>query len=205
MKVNNEKVKRTKFYLIKIISFSLLIILAFLSSCGSNQEEVISTIIESEDTELNAPNIQTPAPLIHLVDNLDEQDQLGWCIDTRGNGFNENLHLHSCKAGGGDVQFIYDEGTLQICSAEFTDFCVEMSGGPVEGMSLILIESNTNSPDQKFVYNEDSGEFNPEENTSLCLAAGDTSAVAGIYMSRSLTLELSSETEEKLKKWVIVK
>ena len=157
-----------------------------------------------EDMEFIAPAIQTPSPLIHLADNLDEQDQLGWCIDTQGRGFNENLHTHSCKASGGDVQFIYNEETFQICSAEYAGFCIEMVGGPLEGMSLNLVESNTDSPDQRFIYNEDSGEFNPQEDTNLCLAAGGTSAAAGIYMSRSLTLELSSEIEERLKTWIIV-
>ena len=79
-----------------------------------------------------------------------------------------------------------------------------MSGGASKGMSLRLVESDTSSSDQKFVYNEDSGEFVPEENLSLCLAVGETSAAAGIYMSRSLTLELSSETDAKLKQWVII-
>lgn len=155
------------------------------------------------DPESNPPNIRTPAPVIHLADNLDEQDQLGWCIDTRGNGFSENLHTHSCKASGGDVQYIYNEETLQICSAEFDGYCIEMSGGPSEGMSLNLLES-TNSSDQKFVYNAETGEFVPQEDASLCLAAGDTSSAAGIYMSRSLTLERSSDTDENLKKWIIV-
>ena len=197
-----------KFYYVKAISLVFAIILVVLSSCSSAQEEVIVTIDSPEDTEvdtlLNVPVIQTLAPLIHLADNLDEQDKLGWCLDTRGNGFNENIHLHSCKASGGDVQFIYNEETLQICSAEFVGFCIQMSGGSFEGVSLILVESNTDTPDQRFVYNEDNGEFNAEEDTNLCLAAGDTSTAAGIYMSRSLTLELSSETEESLKKWVIV-
>jgi len=71
-------------------------------------------------------------------------------------------------------------------------------------MSLSLVESNTDSPEQKFLYDEDSGEFRAEEDTNLCLAVGETSAAAGIYMFRTLSLELSSETEEKLKKWVIV-
>ena len=167
---------------------------------GSDPEDTGS---DPTDPESNPPNIQTPAPVIHLADNLDEQDQLGWCIDTRGNGFAENLHTHSCKASGGDVQYIYNEETLQICSAEFDGYCVEMSGGPTEGMSLNLVES-TNSSDQKFVYNADSGEFVPQENASLCLAAGDTSSAAGIYMSRSLTLERSSDTDENLKRWIIV-
>lgn len=215
MKQNKEQVKKMRFYNAKALCLSVIIIFLLLWSCSSKQEEVIVTIdVEDtdidapEDTELdtvlNAPVIQTPSPLIHLADNLDEQDQLGWCIDTRGNGFNGNLHLHSCKASGGDVQFIYNEETLQICSAEFAGFCIEMSEGSFEGMSLFLVESNTDTPNQRFVYNEDSGEFNPEEDINLCLAAGDTSTVAGIYMSRSLTLELSSETEESLKKWIIV-
>ena len=54
-------------------------------------------------------------------------------------------------------------------------------------MSLRLVESDTSSSDQKFIYNDDSGEFVPEEDT-LCIAVGETSAAAGIYMSRSLTL-----------------
>ena len=45
----------------------------------------------------------------------------------------------------------------------------------------------------------------PEENLTLCIALGETNAAAaGIYMSRSLTLELSSETDVKLKQWVIL-
>ena len=220
MKKSNAQIKIMKFYNTKAVSLLIVIILVALSSCSSIQEDITDNmdvqvdvtdtmdmqvdVTDTMDVQLNAPVIQTPAPLIHLADNLDEQDQLGWCIDTRGNGFNENIHLHSCKASGGDVQFIYNKETLQICSAEFANFCIEMSGGSLEGVSLILVESNTDTPDQKFIYNEDSGEFNPEEDTNLCIAAGDTSAAAGIYMSRSLTLELSSETEESLKKWIIV-
>lgn len=208
MEKNKEQIKKMRFYYVKATSLVFAIILVVLSSCSSEQEEVTGTIdlpVDMEvDTLFNVPVIQTPAPLIHLADNLDEQDLLGWCIDTRGNGFNENIHLHSCKASGGDVQFVYNEESRQICSAEFVGFCIEMSGGPFEGVSLILVESNTDTPDQRFVYNEDNGEFNAEENINLCIAAGNISTAAGIYMSRSLTLEISSETEESLKKWVIV-
>ena len=141
--------------------------------------------------------------MIHLADNLDEQDQLGYCIDTRGRGFNEELHAHSCKPRGGDVQFSYNKETLQICSVEFIGYCIEMTGGASKGMSLRLVESNTSSSDQKFIYNEDSGEFMQRKPYTF-LAVGETSAAAGIYMSRSLTLELSSETDAKLKQWVII-
>lgn len=204
MKEVSQKVKAINNYPITKMPLFVVIILNFILSCGSSEEEEPITIIESADTELVTPIIQTPTPLIHLEDNLDEQDQLGWCIDTRGNGFNEELHTHSCKPSGGDVQFTYNEETLQISSVEFTGFCVEMSEGVLEGASLSLVESDTESPNQKFVYNAENGEFNPEENTTLCLSAGSVSSAAGIYMSRWLTLELSSETDESLKKWVIV-
>lgn len=211
MKTNKGQVKGLKFYRRKITGFLLIIVSAFLWSCDSKEEVLPSSTDESDEmttvedtTVLNAPIIQTPSPLIHLSDNLDEQDQLGWCIDTRGNGFNSVLHAHSCKASGGDVQFIYNDESFQICSAEFADFCIEMSGGPVEGMNLNLVESELDSPEQRFLYDVDSGEFRPELDTNLCLAVGPTSAPAGIYMSRTLTLELSSETDQRLKKWLIV-
>ena len=166
------------------------------------ENEIEDTTVDV--TSANPPILQTPSPVIYLADNLDEQDQLGYCIDTRGRGFNEELHAHSCKPRGGDVQFSYNKETLQICSVEFIGYCIEMPGGASKGISLRLVESNMSSSDQKFIYNEDSGEFVPEGNLTLCIAVGDTSAAAGIYMSRSLTLELSSETDIKLKQWVIL-
>lgn len=99
---------------------------------------------------------------------------------------------------------MYDEQTRQLCSVEFPDFCIEMTGGPVEGMGLTLVDSDTNSPDQKFIYDEITGEFTPEGDISLCLAVGPTSAPAGIYVYRTLTLELSADIDEVLKRWVIL-
>ena len=188
---------------------SLLCLIVFSLSCCKKEGAAPFLENEIEDTTVdvtsaNPPILQTPSPVIYLADNLDEQDQLGYCIDTRGRGFNEELHAHSCKAMGGDVQFFYNKETLQICSVEFTGYCIEMPGGASKGMSLRLVESDTSSSDQKFIYNEDSGEFAPKEDLTLCLAVGETSAAAGKYMSRSLTLELSSETDVKLKQWVIL-
>lgn len=114
------------------------------------------------------------------------------------------MHTHSCKPDGGDVQFYYNVETEQICSTQYISFCLEMSGGPMVGMSLSLMEDKTDSFEQKFIYDMESGEFRPEGYSSLCLAAGATSTNAGIYMSRTLTLELSSETDKSLKQWVIL-
>ena len=187
----------------------LLCLIVFSLSCS--KKEGVAQVLENEIedkmvdvTNANLPIIQTPSPVIHLADNLDEQDQLGYCIDTRGRGFNVDLHAHSCKERGGDVQFFYNKETLQICSVEFTGYCIEMPGGALKGMSLRLVESDTSSTDQKFIYNEDNGEFVSEEDLTLCLAVGETSRAAGTYMARSLTLELSSEKDVKLKQWIIL-
>ncbi|NRB29925.1 MAG: hypothetical protein HRU27_04945, partial [Rhizobiaceae bacterium] len=60
------------------------------------------------------PDLKTPSPVIYLADNLDEKDNLGWCIDTVGRGLSDRLHAHSCKPRGGDVQFKFDAQTGQI-------------------------------------------------------------------------------------------
>jgi len=192
------------------LKYRILLCLIFFSlSCC--KKEVAAQVLENEIedkavevTSANPPILKTPSPVIYLADNLDEQDQLGYCIDTRGRGFNEELHAHSCKPSGGDVQFFYNKETLQICSVEFTGYCIEIPGGASKGMSLRLVESDTSSSDQKFIYNEDSGEFAPKKGLALCLAVDETSRAAGKYMARSLTLELSSETDVKLKQWVIL-
>lgn len=183
---------------ILFIIFSISLIL----SCNANKNE---DIMEEEiiENELNPPTIQTPNPVIYLADNLDEQDELGWCIDTQGSGFSDILHAHSCKPAGGDVQFYYNEETRQIFSDEYADFCMEMTGGPIQGMTLNLVQSDPNSSFQKFNYNLESGEFVPEDDNTLCLAVGATSASAGPYMSRTLSLEPTATTDESLKKWVI--
>lgn len=73
-----------------------------------------------------------------------------------------------------------------------------------EGANLSLTDRDLDSSDQRFAYNEDTGEFHPSTDTTLSVSAGDASPAAGIYMSRSLTLEVSSETEAALKTWVIL-
>ena len=154
-------------------------------------------------TSSNAPNIQTPDPIIYLADNLDEQDKLGYCIDTDGKGFSDSLQVHSCKPNGDDVLFYYDKETQQICSATYPGFSAAMIGGPKVGMTISLVKSEPESSEQKFIYYKESGEFRPKENTELCLAAGSESDAAGPYMSRTLSLQPTESTDKKLKTWII--
>ena len=81
--------------------------LGIIASIFSSIETQAQIITPSEQM----PKIKTPAPVIHLSNNLDEKDELGYCIDTIGRGRSDRLHLHSCKPEGGDVQFTLDIST----------------------------------------------------------------------------------------------
>lgn len=151
----------------------------------------------------NRPLIQTKGPIIHLADNLDEQDSLGWCIDTDGKDFSNTLQAHSCKPEGNDVLFSYNDETLQICSVTYPGYCAAMIGGPRSGMTISLVKSDPDSSDQKFSYHRSSGEFRPVSNSKLCLAVDDASDSAGPYMSRKLTLKPRGKTKQELKQWVV--
>jgi hypothetical protein len=149
------------------------------------------------------PQLQTPAPVIYLADNLDEKDKLGWCIDTLGRGWSEQLQTHSCKPQGGDVQFSYDEETRQIESVEFPGKCATLHEAAAAGVSFDLLDCSATSAAQLFSYNAETLEFMPEGDGSLCIAAGAASKSAGPFMSRDLELAPCASTDASLKQWVV--
>jgi len=149
------------------------------------------------------PQLQTPAPVIYLADNLDEKDKLGWCLDTLGRGCAEQLQTHSCKPQGGDVQFSYDEETRQIESVEFPGKCATRHEAAAAGVSFDLLDCSDTSVAQLFIYNAETLEFMPEDDRSLCIAAGAESRTAGPFMSRILELAPCATTDASLKQWVV--
>jgi len=149
------------------------------------------------------PELQTPAPVIYLADNIDEKDELGWCIDTLGRGWSEQLQTHSCKPQGGDVQFSYDKETRQIASVEFPGKCATLHETAAAGVSFDLLDCSSTSAAQLFIYNAETLEFMPEGDRSLCIAAGAESRSAGPFMSRDLELAPCASTDAKLKQWVV--
>jgi len=149
------------------------------------------------------PDLQTPAPVIYLADNMDEKDNLGWCIDTLGRGWSEQLQTHSCKPQGGDVQFSYNKETRQIMSVEFQGKCASLHEAPAAGVSFDLLDCSATSAAQLFSYNAETLEFKPEGDRSLCIAAGAASKSAGPFMSRILELAPCASTDASLKQWVV--
>ena len=149
------------------------------------------------------PALQTPEPVIYLADNLDEKDNLGWCIDTLGRGWSEQLQTHSCKPQGGDVQFFYNPVTSQIVSAEFVGKCVTLHEKAAAGVTFDLLNCSPTSVEQLFTYSTDSSEFSPKSDPNLCVVAGVVSKAAGPFMSRVLELAPCIATDTRLKQWII--
>ncbi len=148
------------------------------------------------------PKLQTPAPVIYLAENLDEKDELGWCIDTLGRGFAERLQAHSCKPSGGDVQFSYDPQTKRIQSVEFTDYC--MAHHPNEQSTFALVNCDATAADQRFVYDPQSRTIRTAGDDTTCLSVGQNSRSAGPFMSRTLELTECKTTDEALLEWVVL-
>jgi len=150
----------------------------------------------------DSPTIKTPSPVIYLADNLDEKDNLGWCIDTIGRGFAERLHAHSCKPRGGDVQFSYDLQTKLIKSVAFPDYC--MVNRPDSQSTFGLETCDPNMPEQLFTYEVSKQEIRPANNSELCVVTGPQSRSAGPFMSRALVLADCAKTDDAFKQWIIV-
>ena len=144
----------------------------------------------------------TPAPVIYLADNLDEQDKLGWCIDTRGRGFSDRLHAHSCKERGGDVQFLYTKKTGLIKSATFKNKCLARLSLNLE-TRFGLLDCDASSDLQRFSYNQSTKEFRPKNQDTSCIAVGKIIRNAGPFMSRDLYLVQCNTIDTKYKEWLI--
>ena len=164
---------------------------------------VLVSAIAANTVKAAPPELQTPAPVIYLADNLDEADKLGWCIDTLGRGFSDRLQAHSCKPYGGDVQFRYDAKNRQIQSVEFAGKCAEIIDAASRTVAFGLLDCDTANAKQKFDYFPETGFFKPAGQGKLCIAAGAASRSAGPFMSRALVLADCAATEAKLIKWVV--
>lgn len=149
-----------------------------------------------------APDLQTPAPVIALADNLDENDGLGWCIDTLGRGFSTDLQTHSCKPQGGDVQFSFESETGAIRSVAFPEYCVTLrpDGEPTD---FGLKTCDDASIHQQFAYDIEAGSLTPVSAPDLCMAAGAVSRSAGPFMSRDLVLASCNATDPDLRRWIV--
>ena len=156
----------------------------------------------------DAPVLQNSGPIIYLADNLDEKDQLGWCIDTLGRGQSDAIQAHSCKpdstdSRNRDVLFTYDEASGRIAHAEYEGVCLTVNDEGAE-TELGLLACSETAASQAFSYDTATLEIHPAGDASLCLTAGAESRQAGPYMSRSLGLEPCADVDATLRSWSIL-
>ncbi|WP_371171497.1 RICIN domain-containing protein [Aliiroseovarius sp. 2305UL8-7] len=150
----------------------------------------------------DAPNVRTPAPVIYLADNLDEAASLGWCIDTVGRGFSGQLHAHSCKPQGGDVQFalVGEQGVIR--SVAFPDYCMQVQSDQTVPLGMATCE--TENPAQQFKFTPETQAISPVSDMTSCIAVGTESRSAGPFMSRDLMLLPCEDVEPIYRSWVVV-
>ncbi len=178
-------------------------LLTFMSACSpaSNPISGAKAIVSST---FEAPTIESKPPIVHLIDNLDEKDKLGWCIDTLGRGFSEQLHAHSCKPVGDDVRFSYSAITGQIRSAAYENKCAAIVAPDNPAIPFGLVDCDSESIAQQFVYDAASSEFHPKNSPSVCMTVSGKSRAAGPFMSRDLKLEKCSAVAPRYRKWTIL-
>lgn len=147
--------------------------------------------------------VRTPAPVIHLEANLDEAQGLGFCIDTVGRGWSDQVHAHSCKPQGGDVQFSLDTTLGRIMPVAFPDTCLTASG-PGAPTVFGLIPCDGANPAQRFGHDPDRRALFDAGDPDRCIAVGATSHQAGPFQSRNLLWADCDNPEPALRRWVVL-
>ncbi|MBU2959189.1 ricin-type beta-trefoil lectin domain protein [Paracoccus sp. 1_MG-2023] len=150
-----------------------------------------------------APTIQTVGPVIHLADNLNEEANLGWCIDTEGRGESDQLHVHSCKPTGDDVLFTFQPDSGMIMSATYADQCMVHNAPDDPENPFGLVDCDATDEAQKFAYDDSSMEIHLGSDAAQCVTVAPTIDDAGPYQSRDLLVAACDDLEPAYKQWVI--
>ncbi len=149
------------------------------------------------------PQIQTEGAVIYLADNLNEEAKLGWCIDTRGRGFSEWLHAHSCKPSGGDTQFLFDSDRGAIESVAFRGKCMTLNDPTSANIPFGLLDCRDDDLAQQFVYDQKSMEIRLQSDVSRCVTVAETITKAGPFQSRALVLAACADLAAGFRQWVV--
>lgn len=178
--------------------FVVIVSAAILSACSSGEGAGTDSAQAN-----NSPNMPSPPPVIFLTDNLDEKDKFGWCVDTKGRGFAEQLHVHSCKPTGEDVLFSYDAVSGQIRSATYANKCAQLVGEDAKA-PFGLLDCNVDNPAQRFNYTVETSEFHPRGQKDQCIVVGENTRPAGPFLARDLLVAPCKDIESSLKRWTIL-
>lgn len=153
------------------------------------------------------PVLSATGPLIALADSLDQEQPVGWCIDTIGPGINEKLHTRDCSPDEDvetrDFSFTFDAVSGRIASATFANKCISVKEDDNKS-SLRLFDCDSGDLAQVFKYNSEEMTFHPGASNSICLTVAKMSMDHGRFQSRPIALEECVVVDEKLRQWLII-
>jgi len=174
-------------------------------------------------------NLHVPAPNMYLVDNLDEPNNWGYCMDITGPVPFTGCPLvqgHSCKEEGADGQFEYDAELQAVRSTNFDGTCQALYSGTGHGVSFTAVAGEKGclqarsellgspfavapcdgNPMQKFTYTP--SRQLAVGNGSLCMALGVDVTTVGqgpMYMvKRDVQLQDCASWDPSLSTWEIL-
>lgn len=157
----------------------------------------------SQPAFAEAPNIQTQGAIIHLADNLNEEANLGWCIDTDGRDLTDLLHAHSCKPSGDDVLFSYTAESGMIASATYDNKCMAYNAPENDINPFGLVDCDDTASNQAFSYDAETMEMRLGSDTTQCLTVSPAIDEAGPYQSRDLIHAACDSLEPSFKQWIV--
>ena len=134
-----------------------------------------------------------------LEDPLDEPEF--YCADVAGFGANLNvnspLQAHTCKPGADDEMFAFNRPSQRKLYLVGRDRCPEADGGSV------YVQSCSESPLQRFAYDEDMTIRVEGEDVCLAVEGGDGQPAGGrSHLRRDLLLASCADVEPSLSQWV---
>ena len=153
-----------------------------------------------------ALGVQTP--YLRIDDNLQEPENVGFCIDLRGwkpVGF-ENAQAHSCKptggrAGGGTDEEFEPRGGAIVGRADADGHCLQAKSATA-GSGVDVPQCDASEPLQRFSWQATTGTLRLEA-TTLCLGVGAILRAANTFWARDLILAECGITEAKYITWRI--
>jgi len=150
--------------------------------------------------------VQTP--YLRIDDNLEEPENLGFCVDLRG--WNpvrfEDAQAHSCKpsggrAGGGTDEEFEPRGGAIVGRADADGRCLQAKSATAgSGVDVPLCDGT--EPLQRFSWQAATGTLRLEAST-LCLGVGDSLRAANSFWARDLILAECGTTDAKYITWRI--
>jgi len=165
-------------------------------------------------------------PSVSVAADLDEPQNLGYCIDIWGWAGNRNctfLHSRTCKFDGDDTQFEYHEETKAIRAVNFNSGCQFNNGSETDracvqvanveqNATFFVDECDPTSENQIFDLVEstsNAGNYEFHIGDGFCVVVGSTSHRPGamappMVMARDLFLSECDSVPSEFKTWAIL-